>query len=137
QGAPAGSATPWIPQSTASECTPLAAVPAKPAASGTTSNSTNLSWPAVTAPANCSITGYTVLKNGSPIGTTNTTSFTTSGLTAQITFNFSVESNDGAGSSAPSVAVSVTTLACTGTCGAANLTFAPSNDVTPHTALNT
>src|SRR5262249_5639781 len=134
---PAGSGQPWIPLGTCSACTPLAAVPAKPTASGTTSNSTNLSWPAVTAPANCSITGYTVLKNGSPIGTTSTTSFTANGLSAQTTFNFSVESNDGAGSSAPSAAVSVTTLACTGTCGGGNVTFAAYKDVTLNADFNT
>src|SRR4029077_13482356 len=114
---PAGSGQPWIPIGSCSACTTIAGAPGKPTASGTTFNSTNLSWPAVTAPANCNITGYTVLKNGSSIGTATGTSFTVNGLTAQTTFNFSVEANDGAGTSAPSAAVSVTTPACTGTCG--------------------
>jgi chitinase len=38
------------------------------AASGTTSSSTNLSWNAVTPPTNCTISSYTVLKNGTSIG---------------------------------------------------------------------
>src|SRR5215470_3354180 len=119
-----GSGQPWTSQGTCSACTTIAGAPAKPTASGTTFNSTNLSWPAVTPPANCSITGYTVLKNGSSIGTTTGTTFAVGGLTAQTTFNFSVEANDGAGSSAPSAAVSVTTPACTGTCSSSNVVFA-------------
>jgi chitodextrinase len=97
-----------------------------------------LSWPAVTAPANCSITGYTVLKNGSSIGTATGTSFTVNGLTAQTTFNFSVEANDGAGTSAPSAAVSVTTPACTGTCGGGGaVMLAAYKDVTLNADFNT
>src|SRR5262249_29382238 len=135
---PAGSGQPWIPLGVCSACTTLAAAPGKPTASGTTFNSTNLSWPAVTAPANCSITGYTVLKNGSVIGTATGTSFTVNGLTAQTTFNFSVEANDGAGSSAPSASVSVTTPACTGSCGGnGSVTFASYKDVTLNADFNT
>jgi chitinase len=134
---PAGSGQPWIPIGTCSSCSTLAAAPGKPTASGTTFNSTNLSWPAVSAPANCSITGYTVLKNGSSIGTTTSTSFTVNGLTAQTTFNFTVEANDGAGSSAPSAAVSVTTPACSGSCSTGHATFASYKDVTLNADFNT
>jgi chitinase len=135
---PAGSGQPWIPMGSCSACTTLASAPSKPTASGTTFNSTNLSWPAVTAPANCSITGYTILKNGSSIGTASGTSFTVNGLTAQTTFNFSVEANDGAGSSAPSAAVSVTTPACTGTCGGGGaVILAAYKDVTLNADFNT
>jgi chitinase len=135
---PAGSGQPWIPLGACSACTTLAAAPGRPTASGTTFNSTNLSWPGVTAPANCSITGYTVLKNGSSIGTTTGTSFTVNGLTPQSTFNFSVEANDGAGSSAPSASVSVTTPACTGSCNnGGTVTFASYHDVTVNADFNT
>jgi chitinase len=135
---PAGSGQPWIPLGSCSACTTLASAPGRPTASGTTFNSTNLSWPAVTAPANCSITGYTVLKNGSPIGTAAGTSFTVNGLVAQTTFNFSVEANDGAGSSAPSASVSVTTPACTGSCGGnGSVTFASYKDITLNADFNT
>jgi chitodextrinase len=97
-----------------------------------------LSWPAVTAPANCSITSYTVLKNGSPIGTATGTSFAVNGLAAQTTFNFSVEANDGAGTSGPSPAVSVTTPACTGSCGGGgSVTFAAYHDITVNADFNT
>jgi chitinase len=134
---PAGSGQPWTNVGACSACSTLAGAPGKPTASGTTFNSTNLSWPAVTAPANCSITGYTVLKNGSPIGTASSTSFTVNGLTAQSTFNFSVEANDGAGSSAPSASVSVTTPQCTGSCGGGAVTFASYKDVTLNADFNT
>jgi len=132
-----GSGQPWTSQGACSTCTTLASAPAKPTASGTTFNSTNLSWPAVTPPANCSITGYTVLKNGSSIGTASGTSFTVNGLTAQTTFNFSVEANDGAGSSVPSASVSVTTPACTGSCSSGNVVFAAYKDVTINADFNT
>src|SRR5262249_20543641 len=132
-----GSGQPWTSQGACSNCTTLASAPAKPTASGTTFNSTNLSWPAVTPPANCSITGYTVLKNGSSIGTTSSTSFAVGGLTAQTTFNFTVEANDGAGSSAQSPAVSVTTPACTGSCSNPSVTFAAYKDVTINAHFNT
>jgi chitodextrinase len=135
---PAGSGQPWIPIGSCSACTTLASAPGKPTASGTTFNSTNLSWPAVAAPANCSITGYTVLKNGSPIGTASSTSFTANGLTAQTTFNFSVEANDGAGSSAPSASVQVTTPQCTGSCGSGGkVIFGSYKDVTLNADFNT
>jgi hypothetical protein len=98
-----------------------------------------LSWPGVAAPANCSITGYTVLKNGSSIGIASGTSFAVNGLTAQTTFNFSVEANDGAGSSAPSASVSVTTPACTGSCGGGGgkVIFGSYKDVTLNADFNT
>ncbi|HET9624168.1 MAG TPA: fibronectin type III domain-containing protein [Kofleriaceae bacterium] len=134
----AGTGQPWTSTGSCSFCTTIAAAPGKPTASGTTFNSTQLTWPAVTPPANCSITGYTVLKNGSPVGTATGTSFTVSGLTAQSTFNFTVKANDGAGASAASPAVSVTTPACSGSqCNAAAVTFAAYKDVTLSADFNT
>ncbi|HEY6253434.1 MAG TPA: carbohydrate-binding protein [Candidatus Angelobacter sp.] len=132
-----GSGQPWTNVGTCSACSTKPNAPGTPTASGTTFNSTNLSWPGVTAPANCSITGYTVLKNGSSIGTTTGTSFAVGGLTAQSTFSFSVEANDGAGASAPSASVSVTTPACSGSCSSGNVTFAAYKDVTINADFNT
>src|SRR5581483_8059661 len=101
-------------------------------------NSTSLSWPAVTAPNGCTITGYTILKNGSPVGTSTTPSFTVNGLAAQSMFSFTVEANDGAGSSAQSPAVSVTTPACTGNaCGGGAVIFSAYKDVTENADFNT
>src|SRR5260370_38887171 len=46
-----------------SSCTTTPSAPTGLAASGTTSSGTNLSWTAVTPPANCTMSSYTVLQN--------------------------------------------------------------------------
>jgi chitinase len=80
------------------------------AASGTTSSGTSLSWSAVTPPTGCTISNYAILENGSSIGTASGTTFAVSGLSASTTYSFTVEAMDANGASAPSSAVSVTTL---------------------------
>jgi chitodextrinase len=95
-------------------CTTKPNAPTGLAASGTSSTGTNLNWTATTAPANCSISSYTVLKNGASIGTATGTSFAVSGLTASTNYSFTVEATDAAGTSAASSAVSVTTTASGG-----------------------
>lgn len=92
-------------------CTTTPSTPTGLAASGTTSSSTNLSWTADTAPANCTISSYTVLKNGTSIGTATGTSFAVTGLTASTAYSFTVEATDSNGTSGPSSAANVTTLA--------------------------
>jgi chitinase len=93
----------------ASSCTTKPGTPTGLAASGTTDSSTNLSWNAVTPPSGCTITSYTVLQNGSAIGTATGTSYTPSNLSPSTTYNFTVEATDYAGTSGASSAVSVTT----------------------------
>jgi hypothetical protein len=95
-------------------CTTKPNAPTGLAASGTSSTGTNLNWTATTAPANCSISSYTVLKGGVSIGTATGTSFGVSGLTASTNYSFTVEATDAAGTSAASSAVSVTTTASGG-----------------------
>jgi chitinase len=92
-------------------CTTTPSVPTGLAASGTTSSGTNLSWTADTPPTNCTISSYTVLKNGTSIGTASGTTFTVTGLTASTSYSFTVEATDSNGTSGPSSAVNVTTLA--------------------------
>jgi chitinase len=75
--------------------------------------SATLSWTAVTPPANCTITGYTVFQNGASIGTTTNTSFAVGGLSPGSTFTFTVAASDSAGSGNQSGALGVTTLANT------------------------
>jgi chitinase len=94
-----------------SSCTTTPSAPTGLAASGTTSSGTNLSWTAVTPPANCTISSYTVLQNGTSIGTATGTSFAVAGLAASTAYSFTVEATDGNGTSGPSSAVNVTTLA--------------------------
>jgi hypothetical protein len=84
------------------------------AASGTSSTGTTLNWTADTAPANCSISSYTVLKNGVSIGTATGTSFAVTGLAASTNYSFTVEATDAAGTSAAGAALSVTTSASGG-----------------------
>jgi len=81
-------------------------------ASGTTQTATNLSWTASTD--NVGVTGYDVYRNGSLIGTSATTTYTATGLTAATTYSFYVRAKDAAGNfSVNSNTVSVTTLANT------------------------
>jgi chitinase len=92
-------------------CTTVPSAPTGLTASGTTSSGTNLSWTADTAPANCTISTYTVLKNGTSIGTATGTSFAVTGLSASTAYSFTVEATDADGTSSPSSIVNVTTLA--------------------------
>ncbi len=92
-------------------CTSAPSAPTGLAASGTSSSGTNLTWTADTAPANCSISSYTVLKNGASVGTATGTSFAVTGLTASTTYSFTVEASDAAGTSPASSVLTVTTPA--------------------------
>ena len=106
----AGSGQPWTSIGTCSACTTVPSVPTGLQASGTTSNSTNLSWTASTVAVNCVLTGYTVFRNGVAAGTTNSPNITITGLSPQTTHTFRVAATDAAGSSTQSAAINVTTL---------------------------
>src|SRR5580704_13530237 len=97
----------------ASSCTTKPSTPTGLAASGTSDSSTNLSWNSVTAPSGCTITNYTVLQNGTAVGTTTTTSYTAANLSPSTTYTYTVEASDFAGTSGASSAVNVTTTALT------------------------
>ena len=105
----AGSGAPWTIIGTCSACTTVPSVPTGLQASGTTSNSTNLSWTASTVAVNCALTGYTIFRNGVAFGTSSSPNFTATGLSPQTTYSFRVAANDAAGSSAQSAAINVTT----------------------------
>jgi len=104
-----GSGAPWTIIGTCSACTTVPSVPTGLQASGTTSNSTNLSWNASTVAVNCVLTGYTVFQNGVAIGTTSSPNMTVTGLSPVTTYSFRVAATDAAGSSAQSTAINVTT----------------------------
>lgn len=102
----------WQPVSGAGGGSSCASAPSTPtglSSSGTTSSGTTVSWTAVTPPANCSISSYAVLENGSSIGTTSGTSLSVSGLAASTTYKFTVEATDSDGTSGQSSSLSVTT----------------------------
>ena len=105
-----GSGAPWTIIGTCSACTTVPSVPTGLSASGTTSNSTNLTWNAATVAVNCVLTGYTVFRNGVAIGTTSSPNMTVTGLSPLTTYSFRVAATDAAGSSAQSTAINVTTL---------------------------
>jgi chitodextrinase len=80
------------------------------AASGTTQTTTNLSWSGATD--NVAVTGYDVYRGATLLGSTASTTFAVTGLTASTTYSFTVRAKDAAGNiSADSNSVSVTTLA--------------------------
>ena len=105
-----GSGAPWTIIGTCSACTTVPSVPTGLQASGTTSNSTNLSWTASTVAVNCVLTSYTVFKNGVASGTSNSPNITMTGLSPLTTYSFRVAATDAAGTSAQSAAINVTTL---------------------------
>lgn len=82
-------------------------------ASGTTQTTTNLSWSGATD--NVGVTGYDVYKGAVLLGSTNSTTYAVTGLTASTAYTFSVKAKDAAGNiSVSSNTVSITTLANTG-----------------------
>jgi chitodextrinase len=81
-------------------------------ASGTTSSSTTLSWSGATD--NVGVTGYDVYQGATLLGSTTSTTYAVSGLSASTTYSFTVRAKDAAGNvSVASNAVSVTTSAVT------------------------
>jgi chitodextrinase len=105
----AGSGAPWTIIGTCSACTTVPSVPTGLQASGTTSNSTNLSWTAATVAVNCTLTGYTIFRNGVAFATSTTPNATITGLSPQTTYTFRVSASSAAGSSAQSSQITVTT----------------------------
>jgi chitodextrinase len=93
----------------AASCAASPSAPTGLMASGTVGSGTFVSWSAVAPPANCTISSYRVLMNGSSIGTAAGTSFAVTGLSPSTLYSFEVEATDAAGSSAASSALNVTT----------------------------
>ncbi|QOG03238.1 M4 family metallopeptidase [Flavobacterium sp. MDT1-60] len=82
------------------------------AASGTTGTTTNLTWTASTD--NVAVTGYDIYQGTTLKGSSVTTTYTVTGLTASTAYTFTVKAKDAAGNvSAASNAVNVTTTATT------------------------
>jgi hypothetical protein len=90
-------------------CSAVPSAPTGLAASSTTSIGTTLNWSASSAPSGCSVTSYTIYKNGTSIGTATSTNFAVTGLSPSTTYSFTVAASDSAGISSQSSSVSVTT----------------------------
>jgi len=89
-------------------CSSAPAVPTGLWASNITASSIQVNWSGVAAPANCSVT-YNVFRNGTKVVTVPTTSANISGLSAGVSYNFTVTSQDAAGASNQSVTLSAST----------------------------
>ena len=81
--------------------------------SGVTATTAKLSWAAVTG-YYWGIQEYNIYRNGTKVGTSTTTSYNATGLTAKTTYQFQVSAVGKSGLEGPKSAVcSVTTLAST------------------------
>jgi chitodextrinase len=86
------------------------AAPSNLSATAASSSQINLSWTASTD--NVGITGYDIYRGSSLVGTSTSTSFSDTGLTASTTYSYTVKARDAAGNiSAASSSASATTLA--------------------------
>jgi cellulose 1,4-beta-cellobiosidase len=102
-------------------------VPANLAVTGTTSSSVSLSWSPSTD--NVGVAGYRVYRNGTQVGTTTSTSFTDTGLSASTQYTYTVAAYDAAGNvSAPSAAVSATTSSGNNGGGGCKATYSIGSD---------
>ena len=102
-------------------CTTVPSAPAGLTATASSSSSISLSWTAVTPPANCTISSYSVYRSttsGFTPGSGNliasgvtTASYTNTGLAASTTYYYKVEAVDADGTSAASAQATATTQA--------------------------
>jgi chitodextrinase len=117
-------------------CSAKPNAPAGLVASSTTTTGTTLNWSAVTAPANCTVSGYAVYQGGASIGTTTNTNFAVTGLSPGTSYSFTVAASDGVGASAQSSAVPVTTGASCTAAPSAPTGLAASSITTTGTSLS-
>lgn len=104
---PAASANVTTPQSTQPDPGPSA--PANVGATAISDTQINLTWSASTDPVT-GIKQYNIMRNGTQVGTSTTTSFGDSGLTALTQYTYQVVAVSGGGKTAASSTVNVTTL---------------------------
>ncbi len=96
-------------------------------ATGTTSTSATLSWTASTD--NVGVSGYLVLRDGTQVGTSLTTTYSDSGLAPSTAYTYTVEARDAAGNtSAPSGSVTATTAAAGTGGGSCTAAYTVDND---------
>jgi chitodextrinase len=121
----ASAASQPISVTTQADSTPPS-TPTNVAGTATSSSQVSLSWTASTD--NIGVTGYRVFRNGNQVGTTAATSYADSGLAASTTYSYAIVAADAAGNtSAPSVAIEVTTAVAGGTTALASDNFNRAN----------
>jgi hypothetical protein len=108
---------------TSTSCSTAPSVPTGLTATASSSSAIALNWTAVTPPANCTISSYSVYgsttngftpSSSNLIASVNGTTYSNTGLTASTTYYYKVEAVDADGSSAASMQASATTQAATG-----------------------
>jgi hypothetical protein len=114
-------------------CSSVPTVPSGLAASSTSSTGTALSWTGSSATSGCAVT-YSVFQNGTAIATRATTTYAVTGLQPATLYNFEVSAIDSFGASAPSPAISVTTLSSGNGGQVYNITVTGTSPGTPATA---
>jgi beta-glucosidase len=103
-------------------------VPGVPAASAVTATGLTLTWPGSTDTGGSGLAGYDVYRDGTAIGTSATTSYDVTGLTAATRYEFSVAARDAAGNrSARSAALAVTTPGGGTSTGSCRVTYTTSD----------
>jgi hypothetical protein len=115
----AGTSAAAGPVSATTQAAACSAVPAAPTnlnATASSSTAIGLTWSAVTAPTNCTISSYSIYggTTANPttlLGTTTGTSYSNTNLTSSTTYYYVVKATDADGSSAASGQVSAETLA--------------------------
>ena len=107
----------------AASCSAVPSAPTGLTATASSSSAIGLSWSAVTPPANCSISSYSVYgsttsgftpSSSNLIATVTGTTYSNTGLAASTTYYYVVEAVDADGSSAASAQQSATTQAASG-----------------------
>ena len=137
---PAQSITTFVSSSTGGTGTSCAAAPAAPAgltATASASGGASVSWAAVAAPANCSISSYNVYRSTTSgftpsssnqvASVTRGTTFSDTGLAAATTYFYVVEAVDSDGTSVASTQASVTTGSTSASTCTVSYTIAPQN----------
>jgi chitinase len=95
------------------------------AVTGTTSSSVSLSWT-----QSVSVSGYNVYRNGTKVGSSTSTSFTDTGLSASTGYSYAVTAFNSAGESPRSSSVNATTAASGGGNGGGNGSGLPAHVLT-------
>ena len=107
--AESGAVTALTSAAPCTDCTPPS-VPGGVTADQETSSSTTISWTASTG--SNGIAGYDIYRNGTKVGTSTSTSYTATGLSASTSSSFTVDAYDSSGNtSAESSSISVATTA--------------------------
>jgi chitodextrinase len=116
----------WVHLPAPYEDTTPPSAPSGLTATATTSSSVSLSWTASTD--NVGVIGYNILRNGTKVGTSTTTSYTDNNVASGTTYTYTVTAFDAAGNVSPaSNSATVTTPASTTPPVISNVSVSPAN----------